>query len=130
MGIISTFTIAEYISVIRHILSNKRDRQVTSIEILKMKKKIEEFIAKMGIALYDADSLAHKMTLFSECEHIVENSTSFKGRIDRKWHCVKGADALHIALALSVSAESIATFDDDFRGASGTINPLMLPEVY
>lgn len=130
MGVISTFTIAEYIGVIRYLLSTKRDRQVTSIEISKMKEKIESFIAKMGITLFDADTLAQKMTLFSECERIVENSTSYKGKGDRKWHCVRGADALHIALALSMSAESIATFDKDFKGAGGVINPLMLPEVY
>lgn len=130
IGIISTFTVAEYIGVIRKTLCDKRDRQVTEREILIMKQKIEEFILKMGITLYDADSLASRMALFSECERIVEDSDAFKGKRDRKWHCVKGADALHVAFALSVNAESIATFDDDFRGASNFINPIMLSEVY
>jgi len=79
--------------------------------------------------LYDADSLASRMAIFSECENIVESATAFKG-LDRKWHCIKGADALHVALALSVNAEALATFDDDFRGVGGLINPIMLSEVY
>jgi predicted nucleic acid-binding protein len=84
----------------------------------------------MGIMLYDSDSLASKNPIFSECENVVEKSTTFKGRYDRKWHFMRGADALHVALALSVNAEAIATFDDDFRGASGLVNPLILSEAY
>lgn len=130
IGIITTFTIAEYLAVIRGVLCNKRDKQVSTGEILTVKAKFEQFITQMGIMLYDSDSLASKKPIFSECENVVERSSAFKGRRDRKWHLVRGADALHVALALSVNAEAIATFDDDFRGVDGSISPLMISEVY
>lgn len=130
IGIITSFTVAEYLAVTKGVLCNKRNGQVSTGEIIKIKAKFEQFITQMGIVLYDSDSLAGKNPIFSECENVVERSTAFKGRYDRKWHYVRGADALHVALALSVNAEAIATFDDDFRGASGSISSLMLPEVY
>jgi len=130
IGIISTYTISEYIGVVKEILCNRRNGQVFDNEIRKIKEKIEEFITRMGIILYDADSLTRKTAVFSECEDIVERSTAFKGRLDGKWHCIKGSDALHVAFALSVNAEAIATFDDNFRGASEMISPIMLSEVY
>lgn len=130
IGIISSFTVAEYLAVTRGVLCNKRNGQVTTNEILTIKAKFEQFITQMGIMLYDSDSLASKNPIFSECENVVEKSTAFKGRYDRKWHFMRGADALHVALALSVNAEAIATFDDDFRGASGLVNPLILSEAY
>lgn len=130
IGIISTFTIAEYTGVLKQLLVNQRDGQVTQSEIQKVKEEIERFITKMGIILYDADSLASKTTIFGKCDYIIESSSAFKGRRDRKWHSIKGADALHVSLAQSVNAEGIATFDDDFRGASIVISPIMLSEVY
>jgi predicted nucleic acid-binding protein len=130
IGIISSFTVAEYLAVTRGVLCNKRNGQVTTNEIMTIKAKFEQFITQMGIMLYDSDSLASKNLIFSECENIVEKSTAFKGRYDGKWHFMRGADALHVALALSVNAEAIATFDDDFRGASGLVNPLILSEAY
>jgi predicted nucleic acid-binding protein len=130
IGIISTFTIAEYLGVIKGVLCNKRNRQVSVEEIRMIKASFEQFITQMGIMLYDSDSLASKKLIFNECEDVVERSMAFKGRYDRKWHHVRGADALHVALALSVNAEVIATFDDDFRGIDGSISPLMISEVY
>jgi len=127
---ISTFTISEYIGVIKETLCNKRDGQVSDNEICTIKDQFENFLTQMGIMLYDADSIARRIAVFSECEDVIESSIAFKGRRDRKWHCLKGADALHVAFALSVNAEALATFDDDFRGASGLISPIMLSEVY
>ena len=129
-GIITSFTVAEYLAVTKGLLCNKRNGQVSSSEISAIKAKFEQFITQMGIMLYDSDSLASKTAIFSECENVVERCTAYKGRYDRKWHSMRGADALHVALALSVNAEAIATFDDDFRGAGGLINPLILSEVY
>jgi predicted nucleic acid-binding protein len=130
VGIVTSFTIAEYLSVMKGLICNRRNGQVTSLEIAAIKSKLEQFITQMGIMLYDSDSLASKNPIFGNCENIVEGSSAFKGKRDRKWHYVRGADALHVALAMSVNAEAIATFDDDFRGASGFINSLMLSEVY
>jgi predicted nucleic acid-binding protein len=130
IGIITTFTIAEYLGVIKGVLCSKRNKQVSAGEIMAIKSKFEQFITQMGITLYDSDSLASKKPIFSECENVIERSTAFKGKHDRKWHHIRGADALHVAFALSVNAEAIATFDDDFRGVDGAISPLMLFEAY
>jgi|YelNatPaOPRAMG01_1025707.scaffolds.fasta_scaffold93021_2 predicted nucleic acid-binding protein len=130
IGIVTTFTIAEYLAVMKGILCEKRNKQLSTEEATIIKSKFEQFINQMGIMLYDSDSLASKKQIFSECESVIERSIAFKGRQDRKWHYIKGADALHVALAISVNAEAIATFDDDFRGINGSISPLMLYEVY
>ena len=130
MGIVTSFTIAEYLAVIKGVLSNRRNGQVLPSEILTIKGKLEQFLSQMGIMLYDSDKLASKNPIFGECESVIERTAAFKGKRDRKWHHLRGADALHVALALSVKAEAIATFDDDFRGAVGIINPIMLSEMY
>ncbi len=130
MGIVTSFTIAEYLAVIKGVLSNRRNGQVSPSEILIIKGKLEQFLSQMGIMLYDSDKLASRNPIFSQCESVIERTTAFKGKRDRKWHHLRGADALHVALALSVKAEAIATFDDDFRGAVGIVNPIMLSEMY
>lgn len=129
MGIVTTFTVAEYLAVTKGVLCNKRNGQVSASDMSKIKSQLEQFLSQMGIILYDSDMLASKNPIFSDCETIIENSGAFKGKYDRKWHHLRGADALHVALALSVKAEAIATFDDDFRGVS-SINPIILSEVY
>ncbi len=130
MGIITSFTIAEYLSVIKGVLCDKRNGNVLTSDISTVRERLEQFISQMGIILYDADTIANKSAVFSECENMVERSGVYKGKYDCKWHYLKGADALHLALAKSVNAEAIATFDDDFRGGGTTISPLMLSEVY
>lgn len=130
MGIITSFTVAEYLSVIKGVLCDKRNGNVSPSDISTVRAQLEQFISQMGIILYDADTVANRNTVFSECENMVENSGVYKGKRDYKWHYLKGADALHLALAKSVNAEVIATFDDDFRGGGTTIAPLMLSEAY
>lgn len=130
VGIVTTFTVAEYLAVIRGLLCQRRNRQVSPAEISTIKLRLEQFINQMGIVLYDSDVLASGHTVFAESESMIEKDESYKGKYDRKWHCLNGADALHVAFAASVNAEAIATFDDDFRGVCGSIVPLMLSEVY
>jgi predicted nucleic acid-binding protein len=130
IGIVTTFTIAEYLAVTRGLLCKKRNKKATSSEIRTVKAKLEQFINQMGIVLYDSDTLATKYAVFADCENMIERDVPSLGRHDGKWHYLNGADALHLAFANSVNAEAIATFDDDFRGVSGTVNPLMIPEVY
>lgn len=130
MGIVTSFTVAEYLAVIKGVLCNKRNGPISPSEVMSIKAKLEQFLIQMGIMFYDSDVLASKNPIFGECEDIIERSGAFKGKSDRKWHHLKGADALHLALALSVKAEAIVTFDDDFRGISTIINPIMLSEVY
>jgi predicted nucleic acid-binding protein len=130
IGIVTTFTIAEYLAVTKGLLCKKRSKQVTSSEIKTVKAKLEQFITKMGIMLYDSDTLATKHAVFADVEDMVEKDMPSLGRRDGKWHYLNGADALHLAFANSVNAEAIATFDDDFRGVSGSVLPLMISEVY
>ena len=130
IGIVTTFTISEYLAVIRGLLCKKRNKKITSLEIMTAKTKLEQFINQMGIVLYDSDNLATKHAVFADCENMIESDEPALGRHDRKWHYLKGADALHLAFARSVNAEAIATFDEDFRGACGTVSPLIISEVY
>ncbi len=130
MGIVTTFTIAEYLAVTRGLLCKKRKKPVTSSDIQAVKAKLEQFINEMGIVLYDSDALATKHAVFADCENMIERDVPSVGKYDGKWHYLKGADALHLAFANSVNAEAIATFDDDFKGVCGTVNPLLISEVY
>ena len=130
VGIVTSFTVAEYIAVTRGILCDKRKGQVSPAEITAIKVKLEQFITQMGIELYDSDTLASRHAVFAECGSMIERDVASKGKYDGKWHYLKGADALHAAFAVSVNAEAIATFDDDFRGVCGAVSPLMLSEVY
>jgi predicted nucleic acid-binding protein len=130
IGIVTTFTIAEYIAVTKGFLCKKRSKKVTFSEIRTVKARLEQFINKMGIVLYDSDTLATKHAVFADCEDMIERDEPSLGSHDGKWHYLNGADALHLAFANSVNAEAIATFDDDFRGISGSVYPLMIPEVY
>jgi predicted nucleic acid-binding protein len=130
MGIVTSFTIAEYLAATRGLLCEKRNKQVSPEEVLTIKTSLEQFITQMGIILYDADTLAINHAVFAESETMIEGDVPSKGKYDRKWHYLKGADALHAAFAISVNAEAIATFDDDFKGICGSVSPLMLSEVY
>lgn len=130
IGIVTTFTIAEFLAVTRGLLCKKRKRLVTSWEMKIVKTKLEQFITQMGIVLYDSDDLATKHAVFADCENMIERDVPSFGKRDGRWHYLNGADALHLAFANSVNAEAIATFDDDFKGVSGAVNPLMIPEVY
>ena len=51
-----------------------RNKQVTPQEALKIKAKLEEFIAQMGIIMYDSDSLATKHAVFADCESMIERT--------------------------------------------------------
>jgi predicted nucleic acid-binding protein len=131
-GVTTSFTIAEYIAVMREALTEARDSPSTSADVAMLRKEIEEFIGDMGIMYFDADTLASPGygKLFSPTENIVENAKHFKNPRTNRWFLVNGADALHVTLALRAGADVYATFDDDFRGVSGWIKPLMLFEVY
>jgi predicted nucleic acid-binding protein len=122
--------VTEFLAVTKGVLCNRRNAPITTSDMAKVKTQLEQFLSQMGIILYDGDEISAKNKLFSDCELIIENSGSFKGRYDHKWHHLKGADALHVALALSVKAEVIATFDDDFRNTNVSINSMMLSEMY
>jgi predicted nucleic acid-binding protein len=131
-GVTTSFTIAEYLGVMREALAEARNSPSTSADVAMLRKEIEEFISDMGIILFDADTLASPAygKLFSLTESIVENATHFKNPRNNRWFLVNGADALHVTFAVRAGADVYATFDDDFRGVSNWIKPLMLFEVY
>lgn len=131
-GVTTSFTITEYLGVMKKVLTEVRNRPLTSTDLAKLRNQIECFIDDMGIAYYDADALATPLLgkLFSSTENVVENAKPYRSRRNNKWYMVNGADALHVNLALRAGASLYATFDDDFRGVSSWIKPLMLYEVY
>lgn len=131
-GVTTSFTIAEYLGVMRKALTEARDGPTSPKDVLKMRKEIEKFISNMGIIYFDADALVSTIygKLFSSAENVVENAKPFKSRRTNRWYLVNGADALHVILATRAGADLYATFDDDFRGVDSWVKPLMLFEVY
>lgn len=135
VGIVSTFSVMEFIGVIKAIISDSLKRKISDNETQSMKKVILDFIYSMGIILYDSDSLtipqgSTSCSLFSECENLIEAAKPTLGAFDKKWHSLKGADSLHVLFALRVNAQRFATFDDDFRGIDDKIKVLMIREEY
>jgi len=131
-GVTTSFTITEYIAVMRKALAEARNGPSTSTDVIKLRKQIEEFISNMGIVYFDADPLTSGVygKFFSSVENVVENAKHFKNRRTNKWFVVNGADALQVVMAVRAGADFYATFDDDFRGVDSWIKPLMLFEVY
>lgn len=131
-GMTTSFTITEYLGTMMKLLTIARNSPATSKDLSRLRKEIETFISDMGIIYFDADTLAVPIygKLFSSTENIVENAKAFKSPRNNKWYRVNGADALHVTLATRAGADLFATFDDDFRGVSSWLKPLMLFEVY
>jgi predicted nucleic acid-binding protein len=131
-GVTTSFTITEYLGVMRKALTEARNKPPTSTDISKLRKEIEEFISDMGIIYFDADTFVSPIygRLFSATENVVENARPFRNPRTNRWFLVNGADAMHVTLAVRAGADLYATFDDDFRGVDSWIKPLMLFEVY
>ena len=79
-GVTTSFTIAEYVGVMRKALTEARNSPSTPTDVSKLRKEIEEFISDMGIIYFDADTLISAVygKLFSSTENIVENAKHFK----------------------------------------------------
>lgn len=131
-GVATSFTITEYLGVMRKALTEARNKPPTSADISRLRKEIEKFISDMGIIYFDADKLVTPIygRLFSSAENIVENATPFKNPRTNRWYLVNGADAMHVTLAVRAGVDVYATFDDDFRGVDSWVKPLMLFEEY
>jgi len=130
-GVTTSFTITEYLGVMRKALTEARNRPLASNDVSRLRREIEKFISDMGIIYFDADTLISPIyKLFSSTENIVENAQPFRSPRTNRWYLVNGADALHVVLATRAGADLFATFDDDFKGVSSWIKPLMLFEVY
>jgi len=134
VGVVSSFTVMEYISVMKRFISSKIKRPITYQETTIMKKMLMDFIAKMGIFLYDSDSLTVDATgycsLFTECEEFIEEHIPSKGADDKKWHTLNGPDALHLIFAIRTNSTYLATFDDDFKDVKGQIKVMNVREAF
>lgn len=135
IGMISSFSIMEYIGVAKKLFSEKLGRSISYDETQAVKRVIIDFIKRMGIMLYNSNSLAVPLhstscSLFSECEDLIEQALPTLGAIDNKWHSLTGADSLHAIFAIRLGAEYLATNDDDFRGIHNNIKILMVREQY
>ena len=135
IGIISSFSIMEYIGVAKGFFSRKMGRKITLPETDELRTSIIEFIESMGIITYDSDDLtvdpiSHSCTLFSDCYSFILIAETVLGATDRKWHYLNGADALHTVFAIRSNSTHLATFDDDFKGIENNIKLVMINEVY
>ncbi|MEM2882468.1 MAG: type II toxin-antitoxin system VapC family toxin [Candidatus Bathyarchaeia archaeon] len=134
IGVTSSFTVAELIAVYKELLCRARGTQIISpTDMLEIKRRMDVFLNKMGIVLYDADELATvlgKSTIFADCERILEEAMPIRGSRDGRIRVIGGADALHIAMAIRANAELFGTFDEGFKGSGSWLPPLLLSEAY
>jgi|SRR5208337_1286183 len=133
VGVISTFELAEFQSAIKSILSKLKNTETPQGDVDKEMGRLNDFIGKMGIKLYNADVVldTHPLVAFFRAEQLIGAAKSIKGTWSPDWHTIGGADAIHLVIAETVGVESYATFDQGFKGINGTsIKMLILSEAY
>lgn len=137
-GVITTFTYAEYLAVMKETLSKRLGAQLSHTQIETLKNEFESFVDKQGIEVLDADDLSSgvgRCEIFGWSSQVVERTGTVQGA-DRRWRTVGGADAIHVVLANRAGAELLATFDEGFKVVNELANlgwslkPLIIPEVY
>lgn len=138
-AVATTFTVAEYLDVMKRILAVRLSATPARPHIETLKAEIEHFLEDMGIELLDADDLVvtnlGRSDIFRQVFQVIENVPATLGR-DQEWRSVGGADAINAVLADRAGAELFATFDEGFRGIDVLknlgygIQPLILTDVY
>jgi predicted nucleic acid-binding protein len=132
-GIVSTFLYVEFQAVVKQLLSQAKDLEAPQADVDKEISRLDQFLSDMGIKLYNADILIDQtpVTMFFRTEQLVQAAKPQKGKWDQQWHVIGGTDAIHLALAEAVRANSIATFDQGLKGVNDTsLSVMMLSEVY
>lgn len=135
MGIVTTFTLIEFIGVMKNISSENKKINPSKSDISRWETNFETFIGALGITLYDADNLliaqgSSNCTFFQDCSQIINDSDAILGKGDKKWHVLKGADSIHVLFAERLNADLIVTNDDDFKGIKTRVKPCILMEAY
>lgn len=134
IGVASTFSVMEYMAVMKQFISKQLNRSITQTETKLMKDAFIEFISRMGIILFDSDTLildaSGSCSFFTSCEYLIEKNQPMKGIRDSKWHTLNGADAIHALFAIKTNSTHLATFDDDFKGIDKEIAILDIEEKY
>lgn len=133
VGVISTFELAEFQSAIKSILSQRRNAEMPQGDVDKEMGRLNDFIDKMGIKLYNADVVldTRPLVAFFRAEQLIGAAKSIKGTWRPDWHTIGGADATHLTIAETIGVESYATFDQGFKGVNGTsVKMLILSEAY
>lgn len=135
-GVITTFTYAEYLAVMKVILSKGRGATPSQTQIDELKKIFGNFVEEEGIEVLDADDLSTSMgrcEIFRWGSDVIDATGTVRGS-DQRWRGIGGADAIHVVLASRAGAELLATFDQGFKAMQGlpgsVLRPLIIPEVY
>ena len=134
MGVVTTFTINEFLAVMKKITSNNNKANPSQANISQWEGNFERFISALGITLYDADNLlmaqGSNCSFFLDCSQIIKDSDALLGSRDGLWHVLNGADSIHVLLAEKLNADLIVTNDDDFKGIKTRVRPCILMEAY
>lgn len=135
IGVVSTFTISEYLSVIRNAIAKQSGAPPTQQQMMTAETTLRSFLSGMGMELQDADVLigssSTRPPVFADTHQIITDSTSVQRFRDHEWTGPGGADAILISLALRMSASRFATFDEGYKGIRvAGITPLMISEEY
>lgn len=136
-GVITTFTYAEYIAVMKETLSNRLGVRLSQGQLDSLRHEFESFVDKEGIEVLDADDLSSglgRCEIFRWSSQVVETTGTVEGA-DHKWRTIGGADTIHVVLANRAGAELLATFDegfkvlDDLAALGWSLKALIIPEV-
>ncbi len=127
-GVTSTFTKFEYRGYLKEQRAEVAGRNATASELDAQIAKLDEMIDDFGIEEVVADYELNQNWI-PECETLVNDSQpTLTGS---GWKVLKGADAIHAAVAKRVNAQKIATLDKGFTGLScTTVSPYVLWDVY
>lgn len=133
-GLVSTFVLHEVVDVTKRLLAQKRNREPSQSDLDAIQERVEREMARLGVDIHDADSLAVDNTgqsvVFGRAGQLINQSGSFRGSHDGKWRTVNGADAIHVALAERAAASHYATFDEGFRRLTANLSSVLLGDVY
>lgn len=139
VGVLSTFTISEYLAVARDIIAERVGRTPTAQEMDAAERSLMTFLNDMGIELTDSDVLAGQTLvgepeIFAQMAAVAKSANSMSRRVDAgrmEWDGPGGADCLVAVFASRLNAKKIATNDQGFRGLRlPGLTPLILGDVY
>ena len=137
LGIISTLTEIEYRGIAKKLISQRKNRSVSSLEEQSAMRDFNLFVEKLGIGLINSDRIAldnasGKYNIFESTEQVVKASNPIHVNYESKlWKMIRSIDALMLNMAVRARATLFATLDTGFRGINNTfITPLIIPDVY
>jgi hypothetical protein len=135
LGITSTLTQIEYLSVAKRLLSQYKGNQITSHEEQAVMNDLDQFIDTLGIGLINADESSSDpsgmVNIFSSTRQIILIANAIFNVSKKQWQMIGSIDSLMTNLAIRAGAQLFATFDKGFKGLNNpSITALLIDKEY